>query len=113
MARCFRARGPFLEGFSLADSAEFEEWQRITRESLEQQLLRTLQQLAGHLEGIGQTARALQFARRQIALEPHREDAHRQVMRRLFRNGRRRQRFALERRHGRTDPGMNPRGAWQ
>ena len=48
-------RGPFLEGFSLADSAPFEEWARLEREQLEQMALGALGQLAGYWEEAGRS----------------------------------------------------------
>jgi DNA-binding SARP family transcriptional activator len=41
-------RGSFLEGFSLADSAPFEEWALLKREELQRQMLAALQQLISH-----------------------------------------------------------------
>ncbi len=82
-------RGPFLEGFSLPDSPPFEEWQRLTRESIQQRLLQTLHHLASHYEDLWQYERALDFARRQVQLEPYYEVAHQQVIRLLHHSGRR------------------------
>jgi DNA-binding SARP family transcriptional activator len=74
-------RGAFLEGFSLPDSAAFEEWQRLNRESLQQQALRTLQRVATLFEGDEQYEMAIKFAQRQVAIEPYQEEAHQQLMR--------------------------------
>lgn len=82
-------RGPFLEGFSLADSPEFEEWMVLTREQHFRQVMEALHRLSSEYEEGGQCERALQFAWRQLELDPWREDAHRQVMRLLALNGQR------------------------
>ena len=82
-------RGAFLEGFSLPDSAAFEEWLRLSRESLQQQALRALQRAATLCEGDGQYELAIQLARRQVELELYQEEAHQQLMRLLVRSGRR------------------------
>jgi len=75
-------RGDFLQGFA-CDSAPFEEWMVLQREALHQQALALLDQLAAHHEEQGTYDSALAYARRQIALEPWREHAHRQAMRAL------------------------------
>ena len=76
-------RGPFLEGFSLADSAPFEEWAGVERQRLERQAVDLLGRLAWHWEGEGDLERALGYARRRIELAPWDEEGHRQVMRLL------------------------------
>jgi DNA-binding SARP family transcriptional activator/predicted ATPase len=82
-------RGGFLEGFSLPDSAAFEEWVVLTRERLALQMLTALQSLAGTYEAQGALARALPFVRRQIDLDPWDEQAQRQLMRLLAHTGQR------------------------
>jgi predicted ATPase/DNA-binding SARP family transcriptional activator len=76
-------RGPFLEGFSLKDSAAFEDWSLLVREQLQRQVLATLHRLAEHYEGRGDYERAQRYARRQVELAPWYESAHRQLMRLL------------------------------
>ena len=63
-------QGDFLEGFSVPDSAAFEEWTLITRESLRGQAVRTLFHLAAAYEKQGVYEKALQHVRRLIALDP-------------------------------------------
>lgn len=87
-------RGPFLEGFSISDSAPFEEWLMLKREQLSQQALQMLRQLADDYEACGEYKLALEYARRQVALEPWLETAHRQVMRILALTGQRSQAMA-------------------
>ncbi len=81
--------GDFLEGFSLAGSAAFEEWLVLTRERLARQAQRALQQVACHHENRGAYQRALVYARRQVALDPWGERGHRRVLRLLARTGQR------------------------
>lgn len=45
--------GPFLAGFSLPDSAPFEEWMQLTGEALQRQATAAVHQLARHYEGQG------------------------------------------------------------
>ena len=73
-------RGEFLAGFSLPGSEAFEEWLLLTREQLAQQAVALLSALAErHLAG-RRFAAAAESARRQLALDPWRETAHRQLM---------------------------------
>jgi len=82
-------QGSFLEGFSLADSPAFEEWALLEREQLQRQMLAVLQALVEHYERRGEVARALEYARREVQLEPYPEAAQRQLMRLLAANGQR------------------------
>jgi WD40 repeat protein/DNA-binding SARP family transcriptional activator len=82
-------RGSYLEGFSLADSPEFEEWALLTRERLQRLAVQALHRLADELQEAGEYERALPYAYRQVELDPWREKAHRQVMRLLVLTGQR------------------------
>jgi adenylate cyclase len=82
-------RGDFMEGFSLSDSAVFEEWAVLSRERLQRLVTEALDQLSAWYEGRGEVRRALQYAWRELELDPWRETAHRQVMRLLARSGQR------------------------
>jgi WD40 repeat protein/DNA-binding SARP family transcriptional activator len=82
-------RGSFLEGFSLADSAPFEEWVVYKRQQISRHMLDALQRLAAHCEACGDYTRAIAYARRRLELEAWDEDAHRQLMRSLALSGRR------------------------
>jgi DNA-binding SARP family transcriptional activator len=82
-------RGAFLEGFSVRDSASFEEWALLKREQLHRLAMDALQRLADCHERRGEYARALPHARRQVELDPLREGAHEQIMRLLALSGRR------------------------
>jgi WD40 repeat protein/DNA-binding SARP family transcriptional activator len=82
-------QGCFLEGFSLGDSALFEEWALRKREQINRQVLDALQHLAAHYEECGDYTRAIAYARRRLELEAWDEDAHRQLMRLLAFSGQR------------------------
>ena len=82
-------RGPFLEGFSVADSAPFEDWALVVRERLGQQVLGALQSLTGYEEARGAYARAREHTRRRVALAPWQEQGHRELMRLLALSGQR------------------------
>ncbi len=87
-------RGDFLAGLSLPDAPGFEEWLLLQRERLYQSQLAALGQLAAAYEQQGAFDAAHRYALWQIELEPWREEAHRQVMRLLVRNGERGQALA-------------------
>ena len=74
-------RDDFLAGFTLRDSAEFDDWQFMQAETLRGELVEALEKLARGQSARGDFAGALVSARRWLALDPLREEAHRQVMR--------------------------------
>ncbi|MHB9032319.1 MAG: ATP-binding protein [Anaerolineae bacterium] len=80
---------PFLEGFSLGDCPEFEEWCVLQRERYHRLALETLECLANVYEGKREYEQALTHTRHQLALDPWREEAHRQLMRLLASSGQR------------------------
>jgi len=82
-------RGEFLQGFFLEDSAEFEEWALLQRESLHQRALDAHSELAGYYEQHGDFQAARRHALRQLELDPWREEAHCQLMRALALDGQR------------------------
>ncbi|MGD8738136.1 MAG: BTAD domain-containing putative transcriptional regulator, partial [Anaerolineae bacterium] len=82
-------RGSFLEGFTLSDSAAFEEWMLFTRERLARRISATLHKLAETCEQRGAFGQAQSYARRQIELEPWDEMAHQHLMRALALAGQR------------------------
>lgn len=88
-------QGDFLAGFTMDDSAPFEEWRRVTQEQCHIAALDALAQLTDAYEANGEYEEAQKFAERQIALEPWREQAYRQLMRTLARGGRRSAALAL------------------
>ncbi len=82
-------RGEFLAGFLVDDSAPFSEWAAIWRERFHRDVLTALWCLAEHYEHRQDYERAQHHARRQVELEPWREEAHQQLMRLLARTGQR------------------------
>ncbi|MFO7742350.1 MAG: tetratricopeptide repeat protein, partial [Anaerolineae bacterium] len=82
-------RGLFLDDISLADSATFHEWVLLKREYFRQRTMGALRRLAECYEIQGMFERGLEYARRQVELEPWGEHGHRQVMRLLALDGRR------------------------
>jgi DNA-binding SARP family transcriptional activator/predicted ATPase len=78
-AACYSA--DFLAGFVLRDAPAFDEWQFYEAERLRQLLARTLQHLAEELAQASAYERALDYARRWLALDPLHEPAHRALMR--------------------------------
>jgi DNA-binding SARP family transcriptional activator len=71
----------FLAGFTLRDSAAFDDWQRAQSENLQGELAEALEKLAHIRSDRGDLAAALLAARRWLALDPLREEPHRLVMR--------------------------------
>ena len=82
-------RGPFLEHFQLPHNPDFDQWALTKREYYLRRALDYLDYLSGHYERLGNPARAVEFARRQVELEPWLESAHRRLMRLLARSGKR------------------------
>jgi predicted ATPase/DNA-binding SARP family transcriptional activator len=73
-------QGDFLEGFSLRDSVEYDDWQFFQAEGLRQELASALQRLVHGYSAHGDLWAALPYARRWLALDPLHEPAHRQLM---------------------------------
>ena len=82
-------RAPFLEGFSLPDSPDFEEWALLAREQLSRQVIQALYRLAEAYQARGDTGGQLHHAWRQVEMDPWQESAHRQVMQLLAQRGQR------------------------
>jgi DNA-binding SARP family transcriptional activator/predicted ATPase len=73
-------RGVFLAGFGLRDSAPFDDWQSFQAGTLVRELGAVLDRLAGALAGRRELARAIEHARRRLALDPLNESAHRRLI---------------------------------
>lgn len=75
-------RGDFLAGFTLEDSAGFDEWQFFETQALRDVVTGALARLVTwHVaQGEHSTERAIDYARRWLALDPLQEGAHRQLM---------------------------------
>jgi DNA-binding SARP family transcriptional activator/predicted ATPase len=73
-------RGDFMEGFSLRDGFEFEDWQLYQADELRRAYAAVLERLVGLLEARGDLEEGLEQARRWLALDPLHEPAHRKLM---------------------------------
>ncbi|RPI11224.1 MAG: hypothetical protein EHM65_07295, partial [Acidobacteriales bacterium] len=73
-------RGSFLDGLAVGDSPTFEEWMLLTGEAYRRDALSVLGRLTSLQMAGGAYAEAERWARQQLALEPYREQAHRQLM---------------------------------
>lgn len=82
-------RGDLLKGLYVPDSTLFDEWLVVTRERLHHLALDALYQLAQRYQDQGQWTKAQAYAQQQLALEPWREEAYRQLMQVLALSGQR------------------------
>jgi DNA-binding SARP family transcriptional activator len=80
-------RGELLEGLFLPHSPAMEDWVRQRREHLHRTAVQVLHGLAAIAGASGDHAGAAAAARRQLELDPCREQAHRQLMRALAGSG--------------------------
>ncbi len=87
-------RGDLLQGFFLPDSASFDEWVTMRRESLRSQAAATFHSLAEYHERRGEYGLAEAVVRRELELEPWDEESHRQLMRLLYLSDKRSQALA-------------------
>ena len=82
-------RDEFMTGFYLDDCPAFETWLVTEREYWRQRITQVLQKLIDHYTDGHENEAAIRFARRLLALDPWREEAHRRLMRLLARAGQR------------------------
>lgn len=82
-------RGDFLEGFYLHNAPEFEQWVLSERVRYRDLALRALERVASEHANRGDYEQAISYLRRLLAIEPWREEAHRQLMTALFQMGQR------------------------
>lgn len=82
-------RGDFLQGFFLDGCSAYEEWQLLTRERLQRQVVEALGLLIRWHEQHADLAQALRYAWQRVELEPLLEEGHQQLLRLLARNGQR------------------------
>ncbi len=73
-------KGDFLAGFSLRDSAEFDNWQSAHVQSLQREFIEALKRLATGLGSQNKFKSAIEYAQRWLALDPLEEKAHRLLM---------------------------------
>lgn len=82
-------RGEFLRGFSLGDTAAFEDWILVQRESMRQHTMDALAYLANENERRGDLQAARSHLSRQLELDAWREEVHYQLMHVLALDGQR------------------------
>jgi hypothetical protein len=82
-------RGDFLEGFHVRNAPGFEEWMLGEQERLRQLALQALHMLTTHHTMRGEYGAGVDYITRLLALDPWREEAHRQLMLLLARSGQR------------------------
>ena len=80
-------RDDFLAGFTLRDSANFDEWQRTYTEQLRRELADVLHKLADYHGAQQEWETAIAYARRWLSLDPLHEPAHRRLMELYARSG--------------------------
>lgn len=73
-------RGSFLEGFSLDQCQHFEEWLFMQRERFRAQILEVLEKLTAYHLSRRDLIAGLIYARRQLEIDPLREQAHLQII---------------------------------
>ena len=82
-----RYRGPFLDGFTLPDAPEFDEWAAGVRERYHSAVVHGLASLARAYEERGDHRAGLEALERALALDPLREDVQREAMRLQYLTG--------------------------
>ncbi len=82
-------RGDFLAGFHVKGCPTFEEWVLGEQERLRSLAVQALRTLVGLHRARGEYPPAIEYVRRLLALDPWREEAHRELMRLLALSGQR------------------------
>ena len=82
-------QGDFLNGFSVLNAPLFEEWVLLQRNRLRERVIAALQTLASVYRHRANYPQAIDTIRHLLAIEPWREEAHRQLMELLAQNGQR------------------------
>lgn len=82
-------RAGFMDGFTLSDSCDFDDWQFSWREKLHEELCGTLRRLALASRFSGDLDRALQWTDRWLEASPHESEAWKLQIRTLVENGKR------------------------
>jgi predicted ATPase/DNA-binding SARP family transcriptional activator len=73
-------RGPFLDGFSLPDRPEFDDWAAQERQIWERRSLETLAALIEHHTAHGEYSSAIDAAQRYLAIDELAEEIHRHLI---------------------------------
>jgi len=79
--------GPFLEGFTLEDNPEYEQWLMAERERYQRMAVRTLVGLSHAHAATGSYQAALEALERGLALDPLQEDLQRETIRLAYLSG--------------------------
>lgn len=74
-------RGDFLEGFSVPDTYEFEDWVFYERDRLGRLYVSALRSLSACYEALGDYRQAIQRAKAMLSYDPLQETVHRRLMR--------------------------------
>ncbi|MBL8055382.1 MAG: tetratricopeptide repeat protein [Anaerolineales bacterium] len=82
-------QGDFLAGFAVREAPEFEDWLLAQRARFRELAVHALHALTQHQIAAGDNGRAVEAATRLLALDPWREEAHRQLMLLKARTGQR------------------------
>ncbi len=82
-------RGDFLEGFSLKDSYEFDDWSFFERDRLQRAYLGALSALSDYHAARGEYQLAISYATRILSCDSLQETVHRQLMRLYYAAGNR------------------------
>jgi DNA-binding SARP family transcriptional activator len=85
------AQAGFMAGFTLRDSAEFDDWQSLTSESFQREVGNALAKLVAAMAASREFEPAIHYANRQLNLDRLNEEAHRQLMRLYAWSGQRNQ----------------------
>jgi len=80
-------RGDFLDGFTLSDSPQFEDWAASERERYRLMAMNGFTDLSHRQEAKREYPAALESIRRALAFNPFQEDVQRDAMRLLYLNG--------------------------
>ena len=81
------ARGPFLAGFSLRDSPDFDDWRATTAAAVERRVHAALDRLVETAEAAGRYDDAIAASSRRVEMDPLDEPARRRLMLLLGRTG--------------------------
>ncbi len=80
-------KGDFLDGFSLSDSPQFDDWVNFERERYRLMAMHGFADLSHRHEAKRNYSAALESARHALAFNPFQEDVQRDVLRLLYLNG--------------------------
>jgi predicted ATPase/DNA-binding SARP family transcriptional activator len=82
-------RGDFLSGYYVRNAPDFESWMLAEQARLRELVIQALHTVVAHYTEQGASLQGIAYARRLLALEPWREEAHRQLMGLLAQAGQR------------------------